>query len=101
MPDYDKFVVAGEDYSNDARHINEIVSNFHELSDTLKNRTSDVQEYIEEITNSVKDSLEGINNTAQNTDNLAGDISNILTKMVHNREVADMLSKEAERFKID
>ena len=101
LPDYDKFVVAGEDYSNDARHINEIVSNFHELSDTLKNRTSDVQEYIEEITNSVKDSLEGINNTAQNTDNLAGDISNILTKMVHNREVADMLSKEAERFKID
>ena len=45
--------------------------------------------------------MEGINNTAQNTDNLAGDISNILTKMVHNREVADMLSKEAERFKID
>lgn len=101
LPDYDNFVVAGENYSNDAKHINEIVSNFHEMSDMLKNRTNDVQEYIEEITNSVKDSLEGINNTAHNTDNLAGDISNISNKMIHNKEVADMLSKEAERFVIN
>ncbi|MEE1305193.1 MAG: methyl-accepting chemotaxis protein [Agathobacter sp.] len=101
LPDYDNFVEAGENYSNDAKHINEIVSNFHEMSDMLKNRTTDVQNYIEEITNSVKDSLEGINNTAESTDNLAGDISNISTKMVHNREVADMLSKEAERFIIN
>ena len=101
LPDYDNFVVAGENYSNDAKHINEIVSNFHEMSDMLKNRTTDVQEYIEEITNSVKDSLEGINHTAQNTDNLAGDISNISSKMMHNKEVADMLSREAERFVIN
>lgn len=32
LPDYDNFVKAGEQYNNDAVHINDIVGNFNKMS---------------------------------------------------------------------
>ena len=100
LPDYDSFVNAGVQYNEDANHINEIVNKFHVMSDELRIKTENVQEYAESISNSVLESSEGINNAATNTENLSFEISNISNKILENKEVANSLSQEAEKFVI-
>lgn len=100
LQDYDSFVDAGIQYSKDANHINQIVNTFHGMSDELKKQTGSVQEYAKSISNSVMESSDGIHSAAANTEKLSGQISNIATKILVNKEVANTLSKEAERFVI-
>lgn len=100
LPDYDSFVDAGMQYSKDANHINQIVNTFHNMSDELQKQTDHVQEYAKSISNSVLESSDGIRSAALNTEKLSGQISNISTKILANKEVANSLSKEAERFVI-
>ncbi|MEE1028710.1 MAG: methyl-accepting chemotaxis protein [Agathobacter sp.] len=99
LPDYDNFVDAGVQYNDDAKHIYEIVENFHEMSVDLKNRTESIQNYIDSISNSVKESSYGINLAASNTGKLSSDIAVISDRIIKNKEVADLLSEEAEHFK--
>ena len=61
LPDYDNFVKAGEQYNNDAVHINDIVGNFNKMSFELKQSTEHIMDYISNITSVVKEGCDGIN----------------------------------------
>ena len=98
LPDYDNFVNAGVQYNDDANHVNEIVNKFHEMSDELTRQSENVQKYADSISLSVKESTEGIQLAASNTDNLSNKITNIASKIGTNKEVANVLEKEADRF---
>lgn len=100
LPDYDSFVDAGIQYNKDANHINEIVNHFHSMSGDLQKQTEGAQEYARSISNSVSESSEGIHSVAVNTEKLSGQISNISTKILVNKEVANSLNKEADKFVI-
>jgi len=101
LPDYDSFVSAGEDYSNGAQHINEVVNNFNQMAEDLRIRTQGVQEFAEIINNSVQESATGISGTAKSIESLADEISGIATRMSSNKQLADELSNEADRFILD
>lgn len=98
LPDYDQFVQAGVQYNDDAQHIYQVVDNFHQMSMDLKKRVESVQNYIDTITSNVKESSSGINLAAVNTGKLSGDIKVISNRIMENKQVADRLSEEAERF---
>lgn len=98
LPDYDKFVSAGEQYNDDAVYIHGVVEKFYEMSDDLRQRTVHIMDYIENILCAVRESSEGINLAASNTANLSGEISNISGKIMQNKVVADELNAEAEHF---
>ena len=100
LPDYDSFVDAGMQYSKDANYVNEIVNQFHIMSDELRSQTEQVQEFAESISQSVIESSEGIQNAATNTENLSDEIANISGHILENKEVANTLNREAERFTI-
>ena len=100
LPDYDSFVDAGMQYSKDANYVNEIVNQFHIMSDELRSQTEQVQEFAESISQSVIESSEGIQNAATNTENLSDEIANISGHILENKEVANTLDREAERFTI-
>ncbi|MCI7130159.1 MAG: methyl-accepting chemotaxis protein [Lachnospiraceae bacterium] len=100
LPDYDNFVDAGVQYNNDANHVNGIVHRFHTMSDELSRQSESVQQYADSISVSVRESSEGIHNAASNTENLYNEISDISDKFNINKEVANSLGKEAERFVI-
>ena len=85
-------------YSKDANHVNEIVNQFHMMSDELRSQTEQVQEFAMSITNSVQESSEGIHIAASNTENLSGEIAGISGHILENKEVANILNREAERF---
>lgn len=98
LPDYDNFVQAGIQYNDDARYINEIVGNFHQMSVDLTDRTKSIQDYIDNISNAVKESSKGIHIAASNTGELSQEIADISNSIIENKEVADLLSQEAEHF---
>lgn len=98
LPDYDNFVKAGEQYNNDAVHINDIVGNFNRMSFELKQSTENIMEYINSITNVVQEGYEGINLAAANTSALSDDIYTISKQVEQNKKVADMLNAQAEHF---
>ena len=98
LPDYDNFVKAGEQYNNDAVHINDIVGNFNKMSFELKQSTEHIMDYISNITNVVKEGYDGINLAASNTLELSNDINTISKQVAQNKKVADMLNAQAEHF---
>ena len=79
-------------------NVNEIVNKFHEMSDELTRQSENVQKYADSISLSIKESTEGIQLAASNTDNLSSEITNIASKIGTNKEVANVLEKEADRF---
>ena len=98
LPDYDNFVKAGEQYNNDAVHINDIVGNFNKMSFELKQSTEHIMDYISNITSVVKEGYDGINLAASNTLELSNDINTISKQVAQNKKVADMLNAQAEHF---
>ena len=98
LPDYDKFVSAGTQYNEDAVYIHEVVGNFYQMSDELRQKTVHIMNYVENIIGAVKESSKGINLAAANTLNLSNEISDISERIMQNKTVTDELSSEAKHF---
>ena len=98
LPDYDGFVQAGEQYNEDAVHINETVESFNHMSADLKELIDNITEAIEGINQAVDESANGVTTAAMNTSDLVKDISDIENAMEDNKNIAGELSNEADRF---
>ncbi len=98
LPDYEGFVSVGKQYSQDAMHVNGVVTRFNDMSVNLKQLMRDITESINDINNAVGESAKGATNVAMNTTSLVKDISEIAEAMNQNRQVAGTLTDEADRF---
>lgn len=98
MPDYEGFVNAGRQYNEDALHVNEIVSQFNDMSANLKQLMESITDSINGINSAVDESANGTSNVAANTSDLVKDIGEIADAMNDNRQVAGNLTDEADRF---
>ncbi len=98
LPDYEEFVNAGRQYNEDAQHINDIVTQFNEMSVNLKKLMESITESVNGINTAVGESAKGATNVAVNTSDLVRDISEIADAMNDNRMVAGTLTDEADRF---
>lgn len=98
LPDYDGFVQSGNQYRNDAEHVNEIVSQFNDMSGSLKEIMGEITDSIQGITTSVGESANAVTTAAMNTDELVSGISRIAGEMETNSEIADKLKSEADRY---
>lgn len=98
LPDYEEFVNAGRQYSEDAVHVNEIVSRFKDMSVNLNQLMNSITNSINGISVSVDESTRGASSAAMNTSDLVKDIDEIASAMTDNKQVAGSLTSEAERF---
>ncbi|MEY8391026.1 methyl-accepting chemotaxis protein [Lachnospiraceae bacterium 45-W7] len=98
LPDYEGFVNAGRQYNEDAQHVNDIVTQFNEMSVSLKQLMESITESVNGINAAVGESAKGATNVAMNTSDLVKDISEIAEAMNDNRMVAGTLTDEADRF---
>lgn len=98
LPDYDGFVNAGKQYSEDAVHINEIVSHFNDMSIKLKQLMRNITDSINGINSAVEESANSTTNVAASTSELVTDIGEIANAMDDNKQVAGTLTEEAEKF---
>lgn len=98
LPDYEGFVHAGEQYSDDAEHVNELVSVFNQMSGDVKEQMHTVNVAVEGIDEAIEESASGVSTAAANTSALVKDIGSIDEAMEDSKQVAAILAEEAEQF---
>lgn len=98
LPAYDDFVAGGTQYRDDADHVNEIVTQFNEMSANINRLVGEISDSMDGIATAVDESAEAITNAANNTNELVKEIEQISTQMESNDEIAKQLKNEADRF---
>lgn len=98
LPDYDSFVDSGKQYSEDAMYVNNVVSQFSNMAENLKQLVMNITESIGGIATAVDESANGITAAAMNTNDLVREITQVTAAMNNNKEIADSLNMQAEQF---
>lgn len=98
MPAYDDFVAGGTQYKEDADHVNEIVTQFNEMSVNIDKLVSEITDAMNGIASAVDESANAVTTAATNTNDLVKEIEQIGTQMNSNGEIAKQLKAEADRF---
>lgn len=98
LPDYDGFVSSGQQYNEDAMHVNDVVGQFNTMSDELSGLVKSITDAIDGISTAVEESANGVSTAAMNTGELVRDINQISEEMESNSEVAGKLKEEFAIF---
>ncbi|NLL78226.1 MAG: methyl-accepting chemotaxis protein [Clostridiales bacterium] len=98
LPEFEGFVESGGEYRNNATHIEQIMIEFSEKTDNLKQSMSEIASSIQTITNAIEEGVNVISSAAESTQVLVEDMDNISNHMNENAEMAGTLKKETEVF---
>ena len=98
LPDYDGFVSSGQQYKDDATHVNEIVEQFNGMSGNLRQLVHEIVDAINGIASAIEESTNAVSTAAMNTNDLVKEIEGIHDEMEHNKEVAKQLKAQTEIF---
>lgn len=99
MEDYSHFVTMTERYHEDTTEIHEIFEEFKTETNALNDIILGMAEGIHNIADAMDESTKGIVNAAENTAELAKNISLIRKEAENNGEVSCHLQNEVNRFK--
>lgn len=81
VPDYDEFLESGEKYNEDAVHVHEVVSRFHEMAATIDANLVDINNSLDGIEASAEESTRGITDVTSNTEDLVRNIEDVSTEL--------------------
>lgn len=97
--DYDKFVDVATQYHDDADEIDTVLKRFHAETSELESIMSAITTGISDIAIAVNESAQGVTVAAQNTSELVDVMGNIQVQADTNKEIADLLNDEVQKFK--
>ncbi len=98
LPDYDGFVDSGKQYNNDAVHVNEIVTEFHQMAEVLMQVVDEINQTVNGIATAIEESAESVTDVTEHANALVEDISAVTDEMGENKAIAETLHAETERF---
>ena len=98
LPDYDSFVASGRQYNDDASHINGVVTHFNELTTEQKKLVNSILDAMNGIATAIGESANAVTTAAMNTNGLVEDMSKVSGVMQENKQIADELKSESDRF---
>lgn len=98
LPEFAAFVEGGAQYRENATYIENVMNEFTEKTDALKNEVDSIADSISSITHAIEEGAKGVNGAAQSTQTLVADMDNINERMNENREIASALQKETDVF---
>ncbi len=99
LADYDKLVNVSNQYHNDADSINDMLVNFREKSEHLKETLEEMASGVKGINAAVEDSAHGITAAADSTTQLVEMLGDIRNEAENNRRISEDLQSEVQRFK--
>ena len=99
MADYEKFVAITEEYRNDASRVNDILENFAENTETLKNTMAEMNSGISDISVTIDESTKGVNEAADSVSGIVNSIGDIEKDAEKNTEIGESLHNYVEVFK--
>ena len=98
LPDYESFVTGGQQYNEDAAHIDARMKECATEARAIEDSMQEVAHAVEGINDAVEESAKGVTDAAVNIDSLVQSISEVTSRMEENSNVAKTLKAESENF---
>lgn len=98
--DYDVLVETGEQYSQDAVIVDELVSDFFATSQELSVSVGSIVKTINEIALAAEDGAEGATQISHNAFDIVEGVNDLIVQARLTKQSSDMLMKEVGEFKI-
>ena len=98
LPDFADFVSTGEVYRDKAGYIENVMKDFTQKTDHLKEVVDEIANSIQVITTAIDEGVQGVTGVADSTQNLVLDMENISGKMDINYQISGELKSETEIF---
>lgn len=100
LNDYENFVASGKHYSDDATHIDQMMSRFQENADMLNLNIEQMANSLEQIDLAIKDSTAGISSTAEETSTLVENLNAINLQSSNNKDIVRDLNAITDKFSV-
>lgn len=97
---YRELLSVSEDYSQDAKSIHTIMTQFEENSKQLQQAVDTIKEAVEAVNAAVEESARGIVNTSEMSMELNGSVVDIGKEAEANQKIAELLNTEVNKFKL-
>lgn len=98
LPDYRAFVQGGQQYNDDATHIDNTMAEYAGEAQDILATMMEMTEAIEGISRAVEESANGVTDAATNIDSLVQSMSTVNGQMEENSTVARNLKEESAAF---
>lgn len=98
LPEFEGFVRSGGEYRKKAAFIEEVMNEFVEKTDLLKQTMENIADSINTIANAIEEGVNGVSSAADSTQGLVGDMEDITHHMDDNQSIAASLKQETEIF---
>ena len=98
LPDYRAFVQGGQQYNDDATHIDNTMAEYAGEAQDILATMMEMTEAIEGISRAVEESANGVTDAATNIDSLVQSMSTVNGQMEENSAVAKNLKEESAAF---
>ncbi len=98
LTQFQLFVCAGQQYKDDAVHIEQVMAQFNDQTQHLKHAMTDISASIKSITNAIDEGAGGIHGAAGSTRSLADNMADIMSRMDVNKEIVEELKEQTEVF---
>ena len=98
LPDYRAFVQGGQQYNDDATHIDNTMAEYASEAQDILATMMEMTEAIEGISRAVEESANGVTDAATNIDFLVQSMSTVNGQMEENSTVAKNLKEESAAF---
>lgn len=98
LPDYRAFVQGGQQYNDDATHIDNTMAEYAGEAQDILATMMEMTEAIEGISRAVEESASGVTDAATNIDSLVQSMSTVNGQMEENSTVAKNLKEESAAF---
>lgn len=97
---YEDLLNTSSDYRNDIQGMSDRMESFHNMAKNLAVNMDNVKGSIGSINSAIEESTAGINNVATSSSELVGKMEDIDNKAVTNKDVAQNLDNEVDKFKV-
>ena len=98
LPDYRAFVQGGQQYNDDATHIDNTMAEYAGEAQDILATMMEMTEAIEGISRAVEEAADGVTDAATNIDSLVQSMSTVNGQMEENSTVAKNLKEESAAF---
>ena len=98
LPEFEKFVQSGIEYSENASYIENVMNEFSVKTDDLNQAVSEIAYSISTITSAIEEGANGVSGAAESTQELVENIENINSRMELNLQISEKLQNETNIF---
>lgn len=99
LADYDRFAEVTQQYRTDSTHLEEMLEEFAQKADALKQVMTTLKTGTTEITDAIETSTDGIVTVTEATAVLVSNIRTINNEMEDNRRISNELREEVDKFR--